>query len=107
MEVAGERPRDQDRAVDGPFGDEGGDLVGRRVATPRADHRFAQAFDVGEEIGTAVFGDHLTQESTQETDVGTELIRHLRDGTVSIGRCDGGHISKTSDFGHNAGYRSH
>ncbi|GAA0393912.1 hypothetical protein GCM10009530_51700 [Microbispora corallina] len=64
---------------------------------PGRDHGFAQPFHVGEEVGTAVLGDHLTQESSQESHVGPELVRHLRDGVVSFGWSDGGHGSKASE----------
>ncbi|GLX04247.1 hypothetical protein Misp03_11740 [Microbispora sp. NBRC 16548] len=61
MEVAGEGTGDLHGAVHGPFGHQGRDLVGRRLLTPGRDHRLPEPFYVGEEVGAAVFGDHLTQ----------------------------------------------
>jgi hypothetical protein len=107
MEVAGERAGDLHRALDGPPGGHRGDLVNRHLPPSCGDHPLAQALDVGEQLGTAVLGDHLSQQLTEQANVGTELVRHLGDGVVAFGGCDGGHDSKGSESVRTAGYRSH
>ncbi|GII53225.1 hypothetical protein Pth03_16140 [Planotetraspora thailandica] len=71
------------------------------------DNGFAQAFHVGEQAGTAVFGDHLAQQPSEQAHVSAKLVRHLRDGIVSFGRSYGGHAWKASEFGLITRDRSH
>ncbi len=51
VEVAREGPRDQHGAVDRPIGDQSRHVVDRGLASAGGDHRFAQAFDIGQRSG--------------------------------------------------------
>ncbi|GAA4063862.1 hypothetical protein GCM10022248_35080 [Nonomuraea soli] len=101
VEVAGEGPRDLHRAVDVPLADHGRHLIEGDLTTTGADDGFTQPFDVLQQIGTALFGDHLTQQGSEQPHVSAELIGHFNDGTVARN-----HRSESSEAFSNAGYRS-
>ncbi|GAA1459023.1 hypothetical protein GCM10009603_15260 [Nocardiopsis exhalans] len=105
MEVDREGAGDLLGALQGPGGDELGDLLGGDGAVAGADHRVSEFLDIGEQILTAAFGEDRSEHLTEQLDVIPELFGDFLPGTVTFCayRCHGADLTEIVPGGVRAG----